>query len=675
MILSQPEYDIAVFRNVMVAMRDGVRLATDVYRPARDGALVEGRFPTILCRTAYYKAAQRYIDIADYFTPRGYAVVLQDVRGRHHSEGMGQYFHSANPNEGIDGYDTVEWVAAQDWSNGRVGTVGSSFPGLTQVRMALHRPPHLTTIWPDVTPINMYDHQSRRGGAMQLQMFGALYVHALDAQEIRDDPAAKEVIVSAMEGLRELVYATPFKAGQTPLAVVPNLEKTLMDYYTRGDYDEYWAAEYNDFQRYFERHADIPITLTGGWYDLFANATPDYFNAMRAQNTAPVRLIMGPWNHTAMRGGQSFGGDVDFGPASVWGNDRYFREQLRWFERWLKDQSTGVEDDPPVTIFVMGGGDGQRTREGRLNHGGAWRAEREWPLARTQWTKFYLGSGGRLTAEAPEGPNPQTPPSPRMRGEPEGGWGGAGGEVLSATFPFDPAHPVPTIGASSSGLMELAPLGDGLDPFWSRSINPWSRLRSIVMEGAAHQKEEPGMVGARSPYLPLAMRSDVLVFQTEPLAEDVEVTGPIEVYLWISSSAVDTDFTAKLIDVYPPNANYPGGYHLNLTDSILRVRYREGFDQPTLMTPGEIYHIRISLAPTSNLFQAGHRIRLDISSSNFPRFDINPNTGEPMGRHTHTVVARNTVYFSKDYPSHVVLPVIPGTQGNRYTGEQGDRDT
>ncbi len=654
MSASQPLHSLAKFKSVMLPMRDGVRLATDIYRPARDGALVEGQFPTILCRTSYDKSAQRYVDIADFFTPRGYVVALQDLRGRGESDGTGQYFHVVNVNEGKDGYDTIEWLAAQSWSNGKVGMVGSSHPALTQVLAALYRPPHLAAIWPDVTPINGYQHQQRRGGAMQLQMFGALFVHALDAQEIRDNPAAKRVIVSAMEHLRELVYATPFKAGHTPLSNVPNLEKVLMDYYTRGAYDDFWAMEVNDVSAQFHRHADIPIMLTGGWFDLFADATPMYYAAMAKQNRSPVRLIMGPWTHTQMRNGISFAGDVDCGDDAVWGNARYFHEQVRWFDRWLKDIHNGVEHDPPVHIFVMGGGSGRKTRAGKLAHGGRWRDEQEWPIARTEYTTYYLHAEGLLSTKIPN-PKSQDPTNEPTTQPPNH-------QTTKLTFTYDPHHPVPTVGASSSGLMELVSLGDGLDPFWAQNISPWLRLRSIVVEGAAHQKEERGMVGAQPPYLPLAMRPDVLVFETPPLAQDVEVTGEIVVHLWISSSAPDTDFTAKLIDAYPPNDDYPDGYHLNLTDSIIRCRYRNGFDHEELMTPHEIYRVTISLAPTSNLFKVGHRIRLDISSSNFPRFDLNPNTGEPIGRHTRMVAAHNTVYMDSARPSHVVLPIIPLTR-------------
>ncbi|MCZ6680580.1 MAG: CocE/NonD family hydrolase [Candidatus Poribacteria bacterium] len=634
---SEPQYGIVVFKDVMVPMRDGVRLATDIYRPARDGELLPGPFPTILARTSYDKTAQRYVEaIADFFTPNGYVVVLQDLRGRHRSEGTGQYFHTANPHEGRDGYDTVEWIAGQPWSDGRVGTAGSSHVAIVQTHMALYRPPHLTTIWPDVGPINSYAHQARMGGAMQLHMFGALFLHAHDAQEIRDDPAAKRLIFEAMAHMRELVFSTPFKPGHTPLAVVPNLEKTLFDYYTRGEYDEYWKQEYNDFERHFDRHADIPGTFSGGWYDPFAIATTNYYAAMSKQNATPQRLIMGPWTHMGMRGeGMSYAGDVDFGPAAIWGNVRYNADRLRWFDRWLKDVPNGVEDDPPVRIFVMGGGNGRRNREGRLNHGGGWRSEYEWPLARTEYTNYFLHTDGGFS---PELPAENAPP---------------------ARFTSDPANPVPTIAGTVTGFYELADLGDTLDPFWQKYIPPSARMRSIVLDGAAHQQEAPGIVGANPPYQLLAARPDVLVFQTPPLKADVEVTGSIIAKLWISSSAVDTDFTAKLIDVYPPNEDYPAGYHMNLVDSIIRTRYRNGWEGAELMNPGEVYQVEIVLPPTSNLFKAGDRIRVDISSSNFPRFDLNPNTGEPMGRHTHTAVAHNSVYLDRNHPSYIVLPIIP----------------
>jgi putative CocE/NonD family hydrolase len=620
-------YRLVIAKDVMLPMRDGVRLAADVYRPAEDGeAVQEHKFPTILARTSYDKSAQRYVDsIPNFFTPRGYVVVLQDLRGRYRSEGSGEYFHTANPREGIDGFDTVEWIAAQPWSNGKVGMVGSSHVAMVQTAAALYRPPHLTAIWPDVGPINIYAHMSREGGAMALHMFGALFLHAQDSQEAQRDPAVKQTIVEAMEHMRELVFTTPFKPGQTPLHVVPTLEKTLFDYYYRGTYDEFWAQDCNDFSAHFARHADIPGTYSGGWFDPFAIATTSYFAAMAQKNTSPQRLLMGPWTHMGARNTLAWANGVDFGPDSVWGTEKFNPDQERWFDRWLKDVDNGVEDEPPVRIFVMGGGDGRKNAEGRLNHGGRWRAEQEWPLERARATPYYLQAGGGLSAQAPPADN------------------------ASATFEFEPDHPVPTLGGTVTGFFEMAPIPH-LDPYWLKYMPPWVRMRSIVPDGPMDQRELPQIVGARPPYPRLADRPDVLVFETAPLDSDVEVTGPMTVNLWISSTAPDTDFTAKLIDVYPSTDDYPDGFALNLGDSIIRVRYRNGWDHEVPMQPGEVYHVQIQLPPTSNLFVRGHRIRLDISSSNFPRFDVNPNTGEPVGRHTHSVVARNRCSSTRPGP-------------------------
>ena len=379
---------------------------------------------------------------------------------------------------------------------------------------------------------------------MALWMFGALLFHAHDAQEVRDDPAGRCEVLVGLENMRELLNSMPFKPGETPLRAVPNLQRTLCDYYYRGEYDEFWAMEACDQEPHFDKAADIPGTFSGGWYDPFAIATTAQYAAMSAKNKSPQRLDMGPWNHGGRRSGKTYAGDVDFGPEAAYGTEVYGRQRLRWFDRWLKDIRNGVEDDAPVRIFVMGGGDGRRNEEGRLNHGGRWREEREWPLARSERVTYYLRAGGGLSTELPGQSDPP------------------------ATYTHDPQHPVPTVSATT-GLPELLPLPDGFD---ARAIDPRSHMRGILIDGGAHQKEEPGMVGAAPPYPLLAARPDVLVFSTEPLREDVEVTGTIDVNLWISSSAVDTDFTAKLLDVYPPSEEYPDGYHLNLADSIISPR-------------------------------------------------------------------------------------------------------
>jgi uncharacterized protein len=637
-------YGIVTAKDVMVKTRDGIGLASDVYRPGRDGDWADGRFPTILCRTPYDKTDKRYTEIADFFVPRGYAVCLQDCRDRYRSEGTGDYFHTVTPQQGDDGYDTVEWIAAQPWSNGRIGTVGSSYAAITQVRAALERPPHLTAIWPDAVPTNSFQHQSREGGAMQLHMFWALFIHAQDAQDIAGDRDKQAEVWEDLRNLRQLFWATPWKRGDTALRHTPTLEQSLIDYYTRGTYDEFWQRKDNDFTRFYDEHADIPGTYTTGWYDGFPHSDTEYFAAMAAKNESPQRLIVGPWSHVGMRGDASYTLDVDFGADSVWGVERYFAEQLRYFDAYLKEDGAPL-DDPPVRIFVMGGGSGRRTALGKLDHGGRWRGEQEWPLARTEHEAWHLNADGSLARD-------ERPGEPRR-------------------FVYDPEDPVPTIGGLYCAVGEFPPPGEGMEPMWMRLLNPALLMRNIMTPGPADQKETEEFFTARQPGRRLSERDDVLVYQSEPLPEPVEVTGRAVVRLRISSSAVDTDFTAKLIDVYPPNGDYPEGYDMLLNDSIIRCRYRNGWETEELMEPGTEYDVEIQLPPTSNVFAAGHRIRIDVSSSNFPRLERNPNTGAPIGSRGPMVKAENAVHAGS-----VVLPVIPRRPepGEDHDAGSGRRD-
>ena len=489
------EYGIVVSKNVMVPMRDGVRLAFDIYRPGRDGGFVDGCFPTVMLHTPYDKTDKRYSEIADFFVPKGYNVALVDLRDRYRSEASGVYYHAATPHTGRDGHDICEWIAAQPWSNGRIGTVGSSYGAITQVRTALERPPHLTAIWPDVVPTNSFQNQCREGGAMQGHMFWALFIHAQDAQDIADAPEKQQDVWNDLRDLRQLFQATPWRRGQTALRHVPPLEETLIDYYTRGAYDDYWSRIEHDYTRYWEQHADVPGTFSTGWYDPFPAADSEYYAAMAAKNTAPQRLVIGPWSHVGMRGDATFCHDVDFGPASVWGVRRYFEEQLEFFRRWLPDDATGQPaGEAPVRIFVMGGGSGRRTAEGKLDHGGAWREEWEWPLERRIETTYHLHADGSLSTEAPAG------------------------DAAPRHFTFDPAHPVPTIGGLYCAVGELPAGGAGMEQAWSRFLSPVLRLRDVLTPGPADQKEAPAFFGSREPYPRLSERPDVLVFQTAPLS-------------------------------------------------------------------------------------------------------------------------------------------------------------
>lgn len=624
--------------NIMVSMRDGVRLATDVYRPAdENGIPLEGKFPVILGRTSYDKSNPViWVDpIANFFVPRGYVVLLQDLRGRGESEGTGQYFHTANVLEGKDGYDTIEWAAEQPWCNGKVGMVGASHGGIVQNMASLERPTHLAALWVDVAPTNAFKWEARQGGAMGLHMYGALYLHGYDSHELRGNPEAVNKIEHGAENLRaELLrlLTEPLKPGETPIAAVPNLEKILFHYYYDGTYNDFWSQECLDQSPHFGRMADIPAVYSSGWYDPFPADVTEQFTAMARQNRTPQKLVVGPWNHVLMRGkGSSSVGEVEFGESAKWGDEVFNRERLRWFDQWLKGEETGVEADAPVRIFVMGGGSGRKTPAGHIDHGGQWREEQEWPLSRVTETTLYLHSGSGLSTQT-----------------------GADEDSL-ATWTHDPQSPVPSIGGNVTGMYEWVPLNEGLD----RSYIPQrARMKSVIPDGPLHQVERAALLGCSEPYPLLSERSDVMVFETEPLEVPLEVTGAPRVRLWVSSSAVDTDFTAKLLDIYPASDDWPNGFHMPLADSIIRTRFREGFDAERFMEPGQVYEVEIELPPISNLFAAGHRIRLDIASSNFPRFDVNPNTGEPLGRHTRFNTAQNTVYMDASRPSQLMLPVI-----------------
>ncbi len=626
---SQPEYEVVIARDVMVPMRDGVRLATDIYRPARGGEPVAGKFPVILTRTPYDKSARAAVQESEFWARRGYIRVIQDVRGRYASEGT---FYLIK-DEGPDGYDAVEWAGTQPWSDGQVGMIGTSYLAWVQNAAAVHNPPHLKAIWPNQGGANGLTSSLRQGGALELRWLGWSFWGGASSKEAKSDPAVAAALEEAATHLRDWLLRLPWREGRTPLAAIPDYERWALDYYRKATFEEgMWDSTALNFEWHAERHADIAATYSGGWYDSYTRATCENFMTFSRLKKSPQRLIIGPWTHGDDTLALRYSGHVDLGDAApVNGSlaEDFSHLMLRFFDYQLKGLQNGWDAEAPVKIFVMGGGSGRRLPSGRLDHGGRWRDETTWPVARAVETAFYLHPDGSLQVAEP----------PR--------------DGASSSFDFDPARPVPTISANISSLEEVVPAPEGT---WMPTEG---RSRSVVTPGGRHQAEAPDVFMAKPPYLPLSSRPDVLVFQTEPLSAPVEVTGPVKVRLWVSTDAADTDFTAKLLDIYPPSEDWPGGYHLNITDSILRLRFHGGADRERFVEPGEVVEIEIELYPTSNVFAVGHRIRLDISSSNFPRFDINPNTGEPIGRHTHTVVARNTVYHDAGRPSQVVLPIVP----------------
>lgn len=595
-------YASLVVKNVMVTMRDGVRLATDIYFPAMDTKIVTGTFPVILERTPYDKRRPDLVANGQYFARRGYVCAVQDVRGRFASEGEWYAFAKEAP----DGYDTVQWLGIQPWSNGQVGTMGASYAGSDQSALATLNPPHLKSMVVAVGASNYFNASMRQNGALEFRFHIYAFRMATTAKECLTDPALKAVMDEAFARIGEWVGRAPLKKGASPLRLLPSYEQWALDILTQGEYSDYWKQRGYAISEYYREHADVPTLYLGGWYDSYARATCENYIALSKIKRSPQRLLMGPWTHGGWP--NSYAGEVDFGLHSML--DDYNDLRCAWFDWTLKGMETLLTHADPVRIFVMGGGSGRSNYNGRLEHDGSWRDEKDWPLPGTQYTPYYLHSGGSLSPQPPSHPS-----------------------IEPTRYTYNPRDPVPTIGG---GISAAEP---------------------IMRNGAFDQRARLDFYGCKDT-LPLSARSDVLVFQTEPLAQDVEVTGHITVKLWGLSSAKDTDFTAKLIDVHPPNVDYPESFAMNLTDSIIRARYRNGFDTPELLTPNEVYQFTFELYPTSNVFKAGHRIRLDVSSSNFPRFDVNPNTGGSMGNDRRIEVAHQAIYHDADHPSHVILPVI-----------------
>jgi putative CocE/NonD family hydrolase len=563
----------AKLAHVRVAMRDNIRLDANVFHP--EGG---GRFPTVLIRTPYGKGSELPAGYQS-FINHGYAVVMQDVRGRYGSDGV---FDALNQ-EGPDGYDTLNWIAAQPWSDGQIGMIGGSYLGIAQWRLALLNNPHLKAIFPVVSGSDEYlDRYYSSGGAMKLG-------HRL--LWLSDNLTAPG---STKPKFTDYIYHLPLRTVDRAAT-----RQTLGFYQTilnHPSYDSFWRH-----LSVLENIAQVrvPVFSVGGWYDNFAESDLNAFAALHkldGPSDSRHRIMIGPWAHnmSTLFPGVNYGDDSSSPIRSY---------QIEWFDHWLKGAPEEARpfssetwhavraevDEAPVHIFVMG-----------VNR---WRDEPAWPLARARSTPFYLSSAGAANTLAGNGV---------LQAKPERG-------DIRDQFTYDPRNPVPTNGGAVC-----------CDP----KIFPW---------GPMDQR-------------PVEKRRDVLVYTGAPLKQDLEVTGPIRVVLYASTSARDTDFTAKLVDVFP------NGEARNLTDGILRIRYRQGLDKPDLAQPGDIYPLTIDAGVTSNVFLAGHSIRLEISSSNFPRFDRNPNTGRAFADETSLKKAQQVIYHSRQYPSHLLLPVIPAAE-------------
>ena len=577
-------YTVKVESGVPVAMRDGVVLRADVYRPD-----APGRFPVILERTPYNRWERRgnHVVMPVYVAQRGYAVVIVDVRGRHGADGEFAPFHQ----EQDDGYDTVEWCANQAWSAGKVGTYGASYVGATQWLAATQRHPALVCIAPTVTSDDYYEGWTYQGGAFQLGFAGSWSLQALTMANLPNLERNGRVREGDRERLAAAIDRLPHSLGDAAPAHLPHLDLDqspfFFEWQRHPTLDDYWRQV-----RIADHHPQIttPALNIGGWFDIFLGGTIGNFTGMRAngateQARAGQRLIIGPWSHTTIAMAAS--GAQYFGVAATALGLDLLAEHLRWWDYWLKDEDNGVPGDPPVRIFVMGAN--------------KWRDEQEWPLARARYANYYFHSGGAANASDGDGVLSVEPP---------------GAEPPDA-FVYDPADPVPTNGGGLCCYPALLPGG----PFDHSSIE---------------------------------RRSDVLCYTTPPLEHDTEVTGPVSLTLYASTDAPDTDFTAKLVDVCEA-----GDCAIGLTDGIARARYRNSTDAADFITPGEPTEYRIDLWATSNVFKKGHRIRVEVSSSNFPRFDRNPNTGEEPWKATEMRPALQTVWHTAQLPSRITLPIIP----------------
>jgi putative CocE/NonD family hydrolase len=574
---------LRVETNLPVKMRDGIVLYADVYRPDSPGP-----FPVALQRTPYDKGAAGSMTNLDPMKAarNGYAVVIQDTRGRYTSEGEFYAFRD----EINDGYDTVEWAAAQPWSTGKVGMYGASYVGATQWLAAVARPPHLAAIVPNVTASNYHEGWAYQGGAFELGFNVSWTLLQLTLANFGALSSAKSVPTEKRRDLIDAVNDMELSFRHLPTKDLPQLQGGLADYYydwlAHPEFDDYWknlCIEDN------HPRLNVPAYNIGGWYDIFLGGTIRNFLGMRANGGSDdakrgQKLLIGPWQHGS-RGG-SVVGDHYFGLAADAMAADLDGVHFRWFDYWLKGIDNGVLDEPPVRVFVMGDN--------------VWREEQEWPLARVQNTSYYLHSQGKANSSSGDGSlSPEAP-----------------GEEPPDVYLYNPADPVPTRGG---GLC----------------CNPY-----FAANGAFDQQD-------------IEARPDVLVYSTPPLERDLEVTGPVTVTLWAATSQTDTDFTAKLVDVCED------GCARNLTDGIIRARYRDSSSQPSFLEPGRAYEYTIDLWATSNVFQRGHRIRVEISSSNFPRFDRNTNTGNVIAGDAEFKPALQTVMHDAQHPSHITLPVVP----------------
>jgi putative CocE/NonD family hydrolase len=588
-----------------IPMRDGVRLDAEIYLPST----ASPPYPTVLIRSPYpSEKTLRPSPINVAFVENGYAIVYQNERGRYWSEGDYEYLARA----GEDGYDTVDWIAQQEWSNGKVGTIGCSSSAENQLKLisAAH-PAHAAAIaqapGAGIGRIGPYSEQGNtfRGGVLQL-LFASwhhdyiYYGGADDPRPIYPSDLSREDRVrlskyfklwpdygwgEPREGFDYEQYYRHLPVSELNIAV--DGPRTPWDRFARRTpADPAWG------DIHLSNEGDtfgVPTLWAFSWYDISVGPNVALYNYAR-EHTSTERargnqhMILGPTRHCAFGSEteETRVGDRDLGDARF----DYTRRYLDWFDRWLKDRSNGALEEPKVRWYQMGANE--------------WVTGDAFPPSGTELVDLYLSSGGNANTLYGDGVLRDSPPS----------------EAASDGYVYDPLRPVQTHGGGACCM------GD------------------VKATGAFDQST-------------LEMRGDILVYTTPELEEDLTVAGFVEVELYVSSDAKDTDFTVKLVDVYPDGTAY------NLDDNIFRARYREGYDKKVLMEPGEVYKLAFAPMITANTFLKGHRVRIEVSSSNFPRYGRNLNTGGNNYDESEPVVARNRIHHSARHPSRIRLPVSP----------------
>ncbi len=589
-LLSKPVYDIRK-ETVMMPMRDGVKLATDIYYPLAKagGPAPPAKLPAVLVRTPYKKDMDEVQ--GGYYARRGYATAIQDCRGRFSSQGKWEPL----VNEPKDGFDAVEWLGTREWSSGKVGMIGGSYVGWVQLWAAVEKPPHLTTIIPNVAPPDPFYNMPYEYGAFFI--LGSIWW-----AEILEKDATGDLSGKALAEINERKYEK----------ILQSLPVIDLDTKILGRKNEYWRQwiEHDTNDAYWSRanfmdklaSLDIPVFLQSGWFDGDGIGTKLNYAALSRSKNKNIKLVLGPWGHTDTSTSRL--GDFDFGVQAAPDLQRLY---VRWFDYWLKGVENKILEEPLVQTFVM--------------FSNKWLTGPTYPLPDTKFTNLYLGSSkgantskgdGRLSLTAPAGPG-----------------AGAAGARGYEEYVYDPGDPTP----------------------WPEYY--YKSDEEIKQEKEKATDVDAAKAKAKSFHQSVTdARNDILVFQTEPLETPVSVSGPVSAVLYASTDAPDTDWYVTLMDVDEK------GEIFHLVHGALRAKYRNSMAKPELLEKGKVYPFSLDMWQTGITFQKGHRIRVEVTSALFPMFSRNLNTGGHNETETKFRKAVQKIYHTPEYPSHVVLPVV-----------------